>query len=197
VASAQRFLSDVAARALGGRVLPPLPLSASSVLQRLASGSFDTMTDVTSALSATRSRADRVSLSLRGTSLAVSLITWFIGTRVLHGPGLWVSNVGGANILIALLAVFWALWLRSGFWLRMFHIAVVTADGREASRLRAAGRALIAWSWVPVQIFTTIHGWSHLGGLVVLLRIVGVGWTAANPARGPHDRLAGTYLVPR
>jgi hypothetical protein len=155
------------------------------------------MTDVTSALSATRSRADRVSLSLRGTSLAVSLITWFIGTRVLHGPGLWVSNVGGANILIALLAVFWALWLRSGFWLRMFHIAVVTADGREASRLRAAGRALIAWSWVPVQIFTTIHGWSQIGGYVVLLRIIGVVWSAADPARGPHDRLASTYLVPR
>jgi hypothetical protein len=197
IASAQRFLADVAARALGARVLPPLPLSVSSVLERLAAGAFDTIADVKSALSSTRDRADRVSLGLRGTSLAVSFITWSIGTRVLHGPGLAVSNVGGANILCAAFAVFWALALRSGFWLRIFHIAVVTADGREASRLRAAGRALIAWSWVLVQIFTTIHGWSHLGGYVVLLRIVGVVWTAADPARGPHDRLAGTYLVPR
>jgi hypothetical protein len=197
VASAQHFLSDVAARALGAGVLAPLPLSASSVLERLAASAFPTMADVKSALSATRGLADRVSFSLRGTSVAVSLITWFIGTRVLHGAGLWVSAVGGANILCALLAVFWALRLRSGFWLRIFHIAVVTADGREASCLRAAARALIAWSWVPVQIFTTIHGWSHLGGYVVLLRIVGLVWTAADPARGPHDRLAGTYLVPR
>ena len=36
-----------------------------------------------------------------------------------------------------------------------------------------------------------------LGGYVVLLRIIGVVWTAADPARGPHDRLVGTYLVPR
>jgi uncharacterized RDD family membrane protein YckC len=197
VVSAQHFLHDVAARALGARVLPPLPLSASSVLERLAAGAFDTMAAVKSALSATRDGADRVSLALRDTSLALTLITWFIGTRVLHGPGLAVSNVGGANILIAALAVFWALTLRSGFWLRIFHIAVVTADGREASRLRAAGRALMAWSWVPVQIFTTIHGWTHIGGYVVLLRIIGVVWTAVAPARGPHDRLAGTYLVPR
>jgi uncharacterized RDD family membrane protein YckC len=197
VASAQHFLHDVAARALGARQRPPLPLSASSVLERLAAGAFGTMADVKSALSATRDGADHVSFSLRFTSLAVSLITWFIGTRVLHGPGLWVSNVGGANILIALLAVFWALWLRSGFWLRIFHIAVVTPDGHEASRLRAAGRVLLAWSWVPVQIFTTIHGWSQIGGYVVLLRIIGLVWTAADPARGPHDRIAGTYLVPR
>jgi hypothetical protein len=30
-----------------------------------------------------------------------------------------------------------------------------------------------------VQIFTTILGWSHSGGYLVLLRIVGVVWTGA------------------
>jgi hypothetical protein len=194
---AQRFLHDVAARALGARVLPPLPLSVSSVLERLAAGAFGTMADVRSALSATRGRADHVSHTLRFASVAVTLITWLIGTRVLNGVGLAVSKVGGANILCALLAVFWALLLRSGFWLRIFGIAVVTADGREASRFRAVGRAALAWSWVPLQIFTTTHGWSQVGGYVVLLRIVGLLWSAAAPTRGPHDRVAGTFLVPR
>jgi hypothetical protein len=197
IAEAQHFLHDVAARALGARVLPPLPLSVSSVLERLAAGAFRTMADVRSALSATRGRAAHVSHTLRFASLAVTLITWLIGTRVLHGIGISVSKVGGANILCALLAVFWALLLRSGFWLRIFHIAVVTPDGRAASRLRAAGRAVLAWSWVPLQILATTHGWSQAGGYVVLLEIVGLLWSAVAPTRGPHDRLAGTFLVPR
>ena len=196
VASAQRFLFDVAARALGARV-QPLPLSASALMERLASGSFNKLEDVASALAATRGRPDQVSRALRGTALAVTFITWAIGGRVLQGVGLWVSNVGGAQILCAAMAVFWAFALRSGFWLRIFGIAVVTADGREASRLRAVGRAALAWSWVPLQVLTATHGWWLVGGLAVMIRIAGVAWTAADAARGPHDVLAGTFLVPR
>jgi hypothetical protein len=36
-----------------------------------------------------------------------------------------------------------------------------------------------------------------LGCLAFLTMAAGAGWTLANPGRGPHDRIAGTWVVPR
>jgi uncharacterized RDD family membrane protein YckC len=36
-----------------------------------------------------------------------------------------------------------------------------------------------------------------LGSLAFLLMAAGVAWTIASPERGPHDRIAGTWVVPR
>jgi hypothetical protein len=95
----------------------------------------------------------------------------------------------------AVLSLIWAFTLRSGFWLRAFGIAVVTADGAEASRLRAVGRAALAWSWAPCQILATTYGGPVVA--IAFLRIAGVLYAAARPERGLHDHLAGTYLVPK
>ena len=35
-----------------------------------------------------------------------------------------------------------------------------------------------------------------LGSLAFLVA-AGVAWTIASPGRGPHDRIAGTWVVPR
>jgi hypothetical protein len=35
-----------------------------------------------------------------------------------------------------------------------------------------------------------------LGSLAFLLMAAGVAWTIATPGRGPHDRIAGTWVVP-
>jgi hypothetical protein len=86
--------------------------------------------------------------------------------------------------------------------------AVVTRDGREIGRARSAIRFVIAWSpvipWmacVGVPMFGE-PGVSPdvafaLGSLASLVMAAGLGWTIASPGRGPHDRLARTWVVPR
>jgi hypothetical protein len=36
-----------------------------------------------------------------------------------------------------------------------------------------------------------------VGSVAFLLMVAGVAWTVASPERGPHDRIAGTWVVPR
>ena len=80
----------------------------------------------------------------------------------------------------------------------MLGLSLVRADGRPAGRLRCAWRAVLVWP--PV---TTLHAcWFWLGWepawwaalALLLLYIVLALWS---PEHSLHDRLAGTYLVPR
>ena len=93
--------------------------------------------------------------------------------------------------------------------LRATGLAVVTRDGRDISRLRSAARVLITWSapfagaiglWVYAEMVTS-DGFAYaspwgIGG-IYLLPAIGALWTIAHPERGLHDRLAGTWVVPR
>jgi len=112
-------------------------------------------------------------------------------------------------------------WLRGGLSFVMSGIAVVRADGRRASRLRCLWRALLAWT-----LFAVIVGLMVLveAGIVMAATLIsGLDLTASgfgtwpliqigvavaffagfvmlllrNPARAPHDFVAGTYLVPK
>jgi hypothetical protein len=86
--------------------------------------------------------------------------------------------------------------------------AVVTRDGREIGRARSAIRFLVAWS--PVLVWIGCVGLPMfgeprvspdvalvVGSLAFLLMAAGAAWTIASPGRGPHDRIAGTWVVPR
>jgi hypothetical protein len=86
--------------------------------------------------------------------------------------------------------------------------AVVRRDGREIGRARSAIRFLIAWS--PALVCIACVGVPMVGtprvspnvafvvgSLACLVMAAGAVWTIANPARGPHDRIAGTWVVPR
>jgi hypothetical protein len=114
--------------------------------------------------------------------------------------------VGGAAAFVALLGLIGALVARGGFLLRVLGAAVVTADGREVSRLRALLRALVAWSPVaiglvllkvnpPVQQSTI--GTALLYAIVPALLIAGAVYAWLHPSRGIQDRIAGTWIVPR
>ena len=85
--------------------------------------------------------------------------------------------------------------MRGGFWLSALGVAVVTPDGREASRWQAAARAVVAWSWVPITAIVRAYG----GPFHWVLGIVGAlaAFAVAVPPRGVQDRVTGTYLVPR
>jgi len=88
---------------------------------------------------------------------------------------------------------------------RMIGLAVVTRDGNEIGRWRSLARTLIAWApilvWlvsVPAQITMGPGTGSVLAiGLVFGPMIAGVVWTIAAASRGLHDRIAGTWVVPR
>jgi hypothetical protein len=104
--------------------------------------------------------------------------------------------------LISVLAV------PGGLVTRALRDAVVRRDGREIGRIRSAARFLVAWSpalaWIAC-VGVPMFGKPRVrpdvalvvGRLAFLLMAAGVAWTISNPRRGPHDRIAGTWVVPR
>jgi hypothetical protein len=201
--SGSELLYRLATFALKSRTVP-LPLEASEFLRRLRRDEFASLPEIVAATAALQDRPDSMNSSSRGMTLALSVVTYLVGANLLGnsivnfvGGDHWLAQPELAGLLAStLLAVCWAAIFRGGFWLRAFGIAVVTSDGVEASRLRAVSRALVAWSWVPVQVVVTIGG----GGpslVIAVVKLIGLLYAAGHPARGIQDRLAGTYLVPR
>jgi hypothetical protein len=99
--------------------------------------------------------------------------------------------------------------VRGGILTRLLGLAVVDRSGREIGRWRSLARAMAAWSpaivWLAylaasprVQGFVPVPA-SPLVGTTTTLVLLGAGaiWTIARPVRGPHDRLVGTWVVPR
>jgi uncharacterized RDD family membrane protein YckC len=135
------------------------------------------------------------------------------------------SVVEGATLPPSVLITF-AAWLsvwvvaaflaRGGVTFALTGIRLVYSDGRRASRLRCAWRALLAWApvaglillavWLDVwhlshwregpavwvSWLAVVAWWLVLGVLVLYLVLA-----LRSPDRGWHDRLAGTWLVPR
>ena len=110
-----------------------------------------------------------------------------------------------ASIVCGLISV---LAVPGGLVTRALRYAVVSRDGREIGRARSAIRFLVAWSpalaWIAC-VGVPMFGEPRvspdvafvLGSLAFLLMAAGVAWTIANPGRGPHDRIVGTWVVPR
>jgi hypothetical protein len=92
---------------------------------------------------------------------------------------------------------------------RAAGLAIVTSQGREASRLRSIGRALIAWSpvlawclYLAVSPRTaegvSLPHWPMLAAILTNgLLAAGAIATLLHPSRGPHDALANVWVVPR
>ena len=69
---------------------------------------------------------------------------------------LMLVTLGVSLTLIALFGIVWAFVLRGGLLLRACGIAVVTGDGKPASRLRALWRGLVAWGLVAAAFWLGI-----------------------------------------
>jgi hypothetical protein len=122
----------------------------------------------------------------------------FLVTALL-GLGLGVPFVLG---LISAAAV------RGGLLSRLVGLAVVGRDGREIGRGRSILRVVLAW--LPVRVWAAWLGpapierslalpFSPLVPAAMALCVLAAGalWAIARPSRGPHDWLAGTWVVPR
>jgi hypothetical protein len=134
--------------------------------------------------------------------VAGSLPLWLFPCFIVFWPLLWVP---------------WAFAWRGGLSFRLLGLSLVRADGRRAARRQCAVRTLLVWAPVTCLLVLSVWlygwGWSTWemegppasvqwvilaagwgGGLLVPLYAVLAVW---QPTRGLHDRLAGTYLVPR
>jgi hypothetical protein len=110
---------------------------------------------------------------------------------------------------IAGLTASWVVWsflFRGGYAFWRGGLALRRADGRPPSRLQCGWRALLVWGPVcllfclAVGLAQLVPGWPVLyfgvwllgAALLPLYAVLAI----LSPNRGPHDRLAGTYLVP-
>jgi hypothetical protein len=123
-----------------------------------------------------------------------------------QGPGL----VAGVFAFLAAWPVCWVAWAglwRGGLAHRLLGLSLVSANGRPAWRLQCAWRALVVWAPVTALLGVSLWldayspgqarwAWASWGGALVVLLGVAV-LALRSPARGLHDRLAGTYVVPR
>jgi hypothetical protein len=91
---------------------------------------------------------------------------------------------------------------------RLIGLAVVTRDGSEIGRGRSLARTLIAWvpilAWLVLLPNPIVMGFGPASPVPVLAislafgaMIAGVVWTIAAADHGLHDRIAGTWVVPR
>ena len=207
VATAQLFLADIAERALSPSAR--LPVSVRRLLHRLTRAEFDSLAEVVFTLDYLERQPDRVTAQRRGMALALSVVTHVVSVvlmvRVLTLGAMreWGSASGVmppadlALALVASLSILTAVVWRGGFWLRMLGIAVVTVNGTPISGPQAGVRALVAWSWVPVQVIGHAQGAGLLVLVAVVAKVAGLVTAAERPERGLHDQLVGTYLVPR
>jgi len=137
----------------------------------------------------------------------------FLG-RELHQRGVGVKNAAlflasmitaGASVVVLLFSVVSSIAVRGGVATRSIGLAVVTQDGKEISRWRSLARTLIAWlpmlvASVPMPaLISQGQGPAVLVsvGVALAAMIAGVVWTIAAADRGLHDRIAGTWVVPR
>jgi hypothetical protein len=226
----------VAVLALEGVALPPgepprpvrapLPAEASATLDRLMGvrDGYETVEQLRKELEATRDRPTEVTRLRRAGHLVLA-------TLLLHVPlgaplllllvsflALWrdraVDPASSTPVLLvcgyagACLGfwVSWAFLFRSGLTFWGAGVALRRMDGRKASRLQCALRALIVWAplfsllclavaaaeWWPDTPWPGFVLWGAAAALLAAYPALAL-WT---PARGPHDRLAGTFLVP-
>jgi hypothetical protein len=148
------------------------------------------------------SRSRRIGLAAMSAS-APLMIGMF--TFCLYDYPIIVAMIASMCILIfcvALPAITSALFFRGGIIMRIFGVCLVDRYGNRATGIQAMHRSVFAWLptlispaliaylliWFSAQLAFTIT-FMLLGSIAVL--------SALFPGKALHDRLAGTYLVPR
>lgn len=174
-------------------------------------GEFATPASVAAHLVASPGIQERVTRRQRGPALALTVLTYLFGIRLFGAVlaiavGLLATVPPSASspslraitaASVVALAMIWAARWRGGFWLRVFGIAVVTADGREVSRQRAVARAAVGWAPLLAASIAVSLGLATAVLLMNLGQLFCLLYAADHPQRGLHDRLTETWLVPK
>jgi hypothetical protein len=225
--SALGLLRDVAVLALKNRSRVPaaalFPEHAVALLDRLLGRGvpYQTIEELRADLAASRDRPTALTRTLRAAHLAV--LAAFLSIPL--GFIIWLSILlatyarfdwKGALALLFFPAVWvvWSFWWRGGLALGMLGLELVGPDGRKASRLRCAWRALLVWApfagllalslWLRALFFGALEEVSALDTainigilLAFALPLLYAVLALLLPSRGLHDRLARTAIVPR
>lgn len=113
--------------------------------------------------------------------------------------------------------IVWAFMFRGGITFPMLGLTLVRANGRRAWRVQCAWRAMLVWlpflallaasAWMESDFLASFDGtdsldwmaWLSWGLWWLATLLLPAYWLIAlwNPERSWHDRLAGTYLVPK
>jgi uncharacterized RDD family membrane protein YckC len=124
--------------------------------------------------------------------------------------GVIISTVTAAALaLVLLLCVISSLLVPGGVVSRNLGLATVTRSGREVTRLRSLLRVLVAG--LPAIVWLTylalspkVQGFvptppNPIVSTLITVSVLALGllWTVVRRTRGPHDLLAGTWVVPR
>jgi hypothetical protein len=130
---------------------------------------------------------------------------FFTGHDYLHQsiPLFVVGALAASLICIAFVNFVSVVFFGTSLGLRLFGFAVVNQAGEPAGRLRLLWRSCAAWApfLLLILIGNSDGEWST--GMTVqciallLCTLTGLIAAIRQPFRGPHDRLAGTRLVPR
>jgi len=131
-----------------------------------------------------------------------------VGTeRARQIPVLAWATIGGAIAFCPAMWVIWAFLSRGGMTLAMMGIALVRKDGRKATRLQCAWRALLVWApvvallewsfWIDLHYPESIWWYWSIWWLALVVLLSEAALALLFPSRSLHDRLAGTFLVPK
>jgi hypothetical protein len=119
-----------------------------------------------------------------------------------------LSTLVALSLLLAMVcSLISSILVPGGAMMRLLGLAVVTRDGTEITRLRSLVRATVAWLpailWLAFLMTSPkIQGWvpaplSHVPTAALLgILTFGAIWATAR-TRGLHDRISGTWIVPR
>ena len=131
------------------------------------------------------------------------------GGFVEMGSVILTALTGFSLLLTMVCGLASAVVVRGGMVTRLLGLAVVDRRGREIGRWRSLARTALAWLpalvWLAyLAVSPRVQGFvpapaAPLVGTTIALALMGIGaiWTVARPARGPHDWLAGAWVVPR
>jgi hypothetical protein len=202
-------------------ILAPVPEHAARVLDRLigrarpGDKAYTELASLVADLETDREKPTEVDVPRRAAHLApltLALVPLLVFSFYVAAPNGPIAPMRNAWVLTAIgpaLAVLWSALTRGGLLLGLAGIALVRSDSRPAERWRCAWRTLVAWT----PVVALLAGSCLASGRVLPPRESQLAWmlwwlalatviaypliALALPARSLHDRLAGTYLVPK
>jgi hypothetical protein len=196
------------------RIRAAVPERAALILERLAGvrlpfpslASLRTELDLAAGRPLETSPARRgIHLAIQGFFLLPGLLLMLSLSCVLIRPRSFPWDLETV-VAIPLCWVLWAILTRGGLSPTLAGIALVQNDGRGAGRLTHGWRSFLVWAPVTALLAgsryiqetfpeATELAWGMwIGGILLLLGYVAL--ALIFPSRGPHDRLAGTVVVP-
>jgi eukaryotic-like serine/threonine-protein kinase len=198
----------------GRRNRAAVPERAGLILERLAGvrTPYQTLESLRAELDAAASRPTEISLLRRGIHLSIQAFFLLPGLSLmflLASAFLWNALFPWDLAMIIAIPACWVLWAflaRGGLSFPLAGIALVRNDGRGASRLACGWRACLVWAAPTLLLASSRYVRESFpeatglplglwfGALLLLLGYLALALLFRN--RGPHDRLAGTLLVP-